>query len=173
MRRPPFRNAVNDTEAVMQKTDIRLYNILFPIWLFFLWPTAVWLLILPANFAVDSLVLYLAARHLKIGERPALWRRSIVKVWVIGFLSDLVGAALIFGLMLTLDYAMPSWDTFHFPGTTLLSLPGVVLAGVLIYWGNRRFSFSKCGLGEETVRALALALAVFTAPYAMLIPLYG
>ena len=155
------------------KKEIRLYNILFPIWLFWLLPTIVWLIILPANFAIDSLVLILAMKYKGLENRTAIWKKSILKIWGIGFLSDLLGAALIFGLMLLLEAAAPGWDTFHFPGTTLLALPGAALAGVLIYFLNRRFSFQNCGLGPEQLRAVCLALAVFTAPYTMLIPLYG
>ena len=155
------------------KKEIRLYNVLFPIWMFFVLPTPLWALILPANFAIDSLVLWLSARHYKL-ERPfQIWEHSIARIWLVGFLSDFIGAALIFGLMLLIDSSRLSWDTFHFPGTTLLSLPGVALAGWLIYLLNKRYAFRKCELDAETIRRLSLLLAIFTAPYAMLIPLYG
>lgn len=151
----------------MKRQD-RIYNVLFPIWLFWLWPSPAWLLILPANFAVDSLVLILALKWRRVGEKLEVWKRSILKIWVIGFLSDLAGAALIFGLS-----ALTGEIYVLFPGTTLISLPGVILAGVLIYFLNRRFSFRRCAAEPELVHALSLALAVFTSPYAMLIPLYG
>lgn len=154
------------------KKEIRLYNILFPVWMFFVLPTPVWILILPANFAIDSLVLWLAARHYKLGAFK-LWEHSIARIWIIGFLSDFIGAALILSLMLLIEGIGLSWDTFHFPGTTLLSLPGVVLAGWLIDLLNRHFAFKKCKLDAETICRLSLLLAIFTAPYAMLIPLYG
>ena len=153
------------------KKEVRLYNVMFPIWFFFIWPTPLWLIILPVNFAVDSLVLWFAARKKQIQEK--LWKQSILKIWIIGFLSDLLGAGLIFALMMGIEAAGLGWDIFHFPGTTLLSLPGVLLAGLLIYWLNRRFSFRKSNLTTEEIRYLCLALAIFTAPYAMLIPLYG
>lgn len=155
------------------KKEARLYNILFPIWLFWLWPTGAWLLLLPANFAIDSLVLCLAMARQPMENKRAVWKRSILKIWAIGFASDLIGAAAIFGLMLLIDGVGLPWDTFHFPGTTLMSLPGVALAGALIYGFNKRFSFPTCGLPPEQIHKLSLALAVFTAPYAMLLPLYG
>lgn len=152
---------------------IKLYNILFPIWLFWLFPTKIWLLILPANFLIDSLVEILALKCNKIEDLITVWKQSICKVWLIGFLSDFIGALLILCLMIGIDYSGLGWDTFHFPGTTLMSIPGVVLAGVLIYYLNKKFSFGKCSLDAEQIRKISLALAVFTAPYAMLIPLYG
>lgn len=155
------------------KKEVRLYNVLFPIWLFWLWPSLAWLIILPANFVLDSLVLCLSMKWNGVGNKFQIWKQSIAKIWVVGFVSDLIGAALAFGLMVLIDAVGLPWDTIHFPGTMLLSVPGVMLAGVLIYHCNKRFSFVHCELDAEQIRKLCLTLAVFTAPYAMLIPLYG
>lgn len=57
--------------------------------------------------------------------------------------------------------------------TTLLAIPGVALSGILIFQFNKRYSFVKCLLDNTQILQLSLALAFFTAPYAMLIPLYG
>ena len=156
------------------KKETRLYNVMFPIWFFWLLPTPLWLFILPANFAIDSLVLYLAMRWHGLQSKLEIWKKSIWKIWVIGFLSDFIGALLIFGLYYLLaEVFSVSWNLILFPGTTMLSLPGAALAGVLIYFLNKRFSFRKCGLDPAQVHKLCFALAVFTAPYAMLIPIYG
>lgn len=155
----------------MKKEDIRLYNVLFPIWFFYFFPI-VWLLILPVNFLVDSLVLCLSARHQGIGDRFSLWKKHILPVWGIGFLCDLIGAGLIF-LIYMVTAELPLFNPILFPGTTLISLPGVILAGVLIYWLNRKLTFRKSGLDPAAIHKLCLHLAVFTAPYTMLIPLYG
>ena len=50
------------------RNEIKLYNILFPIWLLILMPTA-WIAVLPVNFIVDSLVLVIAAKKIGIFER--------------------------------------------------------------------------------------------------------
>lgn len=151
----------------------RLYNVLFPMWLFYLFPTGVWLLLLPANFAVDTLVLRWGAKRLGHPDVAGLWRRSILRVWGFGFLSDLLGAGLVLGLQLLIDAVGLPWNTFFFPGVTLLSLPGVLLAGFGIYAFNARYAFAGSGLTPEQIRRLSRWLALFTAPYAMLIPLYG
>lgn len=155
------------------KKPVRLNNILFPIWLFWLLPTYVWLIILPANFVIDSLVLVITMNVFRLENKLSVWKHSILKVWIVGFVSDFIGAAAILGIMLVVDSVIPRFNTMLFPGTTLISLPGAVLAGVLIYFLNRRFSFTKCGLSAAQIQKLSLALAVFTAPYAMMIPLYG
>ena len=158
----------------MKKHDIRLYNVLFPIWFFYFFPM-MWLLILPVNFLVDSLVLWFSARHQGIGERLVLWKKHILPIWGIGFLSDLIGAGLIFLIYMVIA-ELPLLRFFNpllFPGTTLISLPGVILAGVLIYWMNRKLTFRKSSLDPAAIHRFCLHLAFFTAPYTMLIPLYG
>ena len=68
-------------------------------------------------------------------ERSQLWKRSIVKVWLIGFAADFAGAALSLALMLLLNTLLDShiFDPYHFPGATLHAIPGVCLAGWLIW----------------------------------------
>ena len=76
----------------MKRHTIRLYNLIFPIWIFWMVPSLLWLL-LPANFLWDSLVLLAAAGWLRLQGKKELWKRSIVKVWLIGFAADFAGAA--------------------------------------------------------------------------------
>lgn len=150
------------------KRQLRLHNVLFPIWMLFLWP-GVWLILLPGNFLIDSLVLLLAMTVLGYAGRKAVWKSAILKVWGFGFAADLVGAGITLGLLL-LDWLVPQWNTFLIPGGQLLVLPGIAVAGALIYFLNQRFSFRRTELTGTQVHWLSLALAVFTAPYTMLIP---
>ena len=165
-----MKNMKNMKINIKRDKNIKIYNILFPIWLFYLWPTPLWLLIIPLNAVIDGLVLNFALRFYKI--KLNIWDKSLLKVCVIGFLSDFTGAGLIFVIYYALGN-LTDWDTFHFPGTTLVSLPGVILAGLLIYIFNQKFSFSKTNLDSAYIQKIALILAIFTAPYLMLIPLYG
>ena len=155
--------------------SVRLYNVMFPIWFFFFFPIA-WLLILPVNFGVDSLVLMLSARKQQVENKKALWKKHILPVWGIGFLSDLIGAGLVFLIYLAVAES-PLVDTFMnpvlFPGTTIISIPGVILAGFMIYFLNKKLTFRKSALDAAVIHKLCLHLAIFTAPYTMLIPLYG
>lgn len=157
----------------MIKVNWLLINILFPIWLFWILPTFAWLIILPVNFVVDSLVLYLAMRWQHMEDKVKILKQSILKIWIVGFVSDLLGAGLILILTMQIHSTGFAWDIFHFPGTTLISIPGVILAGLLIFYLNKHCSFTKCGFTEIQIRKLSLALAIGTAPYAMFIPLYG
>ena len=156
----------------MKKKDVRLYNLVFPFWFLYLFPMPLWLIVLPVNFAVDSLVIYLSAREQEISNRPELWKQSILSVWILGFLCDFIGAALTFGLYLLLHEVPGMISLITFPGTTLVSFPGLILAGVLIYFLNKKFSFRKSQLSPEQLRKMCLHLALFTAPYTMLIPAF-
>ncbi len=150
----------------------RLYNILFPAWLFYLLPTPVWLIILPANLLIDSLVLIFVSGKIGLNKKE-LWKQSILKVWAIGFISDILGALLILAVAFLADKICPNWNTFYFPGATIIAMPGVFISAVCIYYLNKRFSFEKSNLDDDTKIRLCKALAIITAPYAMLIPLYG
>ena len=151
--------------------SVRLYNVMFPIW-FLLFMPPLWLIILPANFLIDSLVIWLSAKRQGLAEPCTLWKKHILPVWGIGFLSDLLGAGLIFLIYLAVA-EIPGINPVLFPGTTLISIPGVALAGVLIYFLNKKLTFRKSQLDPAVIHRLCLHLAVFTAPYTMLIPLYG
>lgn len=164
---------MHEPDARRGRGASRLYNILFPVWLFYLFPTGMWFLILPANFAMDSLVLYFAMKRQNTAQMKEVWKRSIIRIWGIGFLCDLCGAALILGIELVQDALHLHWNTFLFPGATLVAIPGVVLTAYLIYRLDKRFAFAGCPLSEPQIQKLSLSLAIFTAPYAMLIPLYG
>ena len=157
-----------------QNRSIRLYNVMFPIWFFFFLPP-IWLVMLPVNFGVDTLVLMLSARRQQVEDRKALWKKHILPIWGIGFLSDLIGAGLVFLIYLVVAES-PLVDTWMnpvlFPGTTIISIPGVVLAGVMIYILNKKLTFRKSTLDPAVIHKLCLHLAIFTAPYTMLIPLY-
>ena len=156
------------------KNNIKLYNVMFPIWFFFFFPV-MWLVILPVNFLVDSLVLWLSAKRQQVDDRKTLWKKNILPVLGIGFLADLIGAGLVFLIYLVVAES-PLVDTWmnpvFFPGTCIISLPGVALAGWMIYILNKKLTFRKSQLDPAVIHKICLHLAIFTAPYTMLIPLY-
>ena len=68
----------------MEKKNNTLYNLIFPVWMLLLFPP-VWLVVLPANYAVDLLVTRLTMRYLKMEDRKEKAKKVIVKVWIFGF----------------------------------------------------------------------------------------
>ena len=164
----------------------KLYNVVFPLWMLLVYPPA-WLVVLPANFVVDSLVLLLAAAVLKLDNKKELYKKSILRIWLLGFAADLVGAAVLIGvyallMLLTAGNTVNGgWlfdnvahgfmlDPFSGVLPFLLTLLGVAVAGLCIYQFNRRISFRRLEMEESVKSKLALTLALCTAPYLFFIP---
>ena len=77
----------------METKPLKLYNVIFPFWLILFWPSPpVILLTLLGNLAIDCLVVFLALLALKHPARGSVLKRCWWKVWLFGFLSDVIGA---------------------------------------------------------------------------------
>lgn len=142
------------------KKDVKLYNVLFPVWMLMTLPV-IWWIVIPGNFLIDSLVLVIAMKVLKIGDPWDFYRRHIIPVFLLGFMADVL-ASLPMWLGVYLDLGGPWADS------PVLTVPGVLLAGVLIYGFDYFISFRK--LDKSLRRKLALTFAIATAPYTYLIP---
>lgn len=148
------------------KKDVRLYNVLFPVWMLVTMPY-IWYLVIPGNFIIDSLVLVIAMKVLKLEDRMAFYKKHILKVFLLGFLADLL-AAVPMWVMVYLDMGGTYGDS------PLLTVPGLLIAMGLLYVFNYFVSFKDCEPGLR--KKLALTFAIATAPYTFLIPskwIYG
>ena len=151
------------------KKKVCLYNLIFPIYMLYVLPSPFWLLVLPANFLIDSLVLILTAKA-RTTNWKEVWKSSITRVFFVGFLCDMAGGAvcwLMEDLMRHFKMHANRW-----PDMLLIKVPGIMIAGVLIFFVNKSLSFRKSRLEPAQVRYLSLMLAVFTAPYTMILPFY-
>ena len=158
------------------RRDVKLYNLIFPMWgiyFFGLLFPAFLLILLPANFVVDSMVLLLLFRWLKLPEKKALYRKSIWKTWGFGFLADILSS----GIFLCISEVVDFWDydiNVYLPyssiGSFLFTTAAVLLAGVFIYFFHMRFIWSKIEIEEGQKKKIALGMAILTAPYLMYLP---
>lgn len=161
----------------MRKRPVLTYNILLPIWLLIWFPSWLWILLIPANYLIDRIVLHWSLKGLD--DRNAFCRRATWKICVAGFLSDFVGSALLFGMGILLsslgsDVAGDIADSLMFDpfgniGALACALLAVALAGLCIFLLDRRI-LNASGLDQERARTAALRLALITAPYLFLIP---
>ena len=140
---------------------MRLYNILFPIW-FLLFIPITWVVVLPANFVIDSLVILITMKMIGVKFKKRMYKESILKVWGFGFLADIIGAAFLFVTMWILELATPGEDYLYLAIAVLIS-------AVFIFIFNYRVSFK--GYDKRTRFRMALSLSILTAPYTFLIPL--
>lgn len=148
-----------------RKTQTRLYNVLFPFWMLLLFPQ-MWLIILPGNFLIDSLVLVLSMAFLKLEDRKQFYKKHILKIFAFGMLADLIGAAYLL-LMVVLEVGLMGDELY-------MTLPALVISAGMIFVFNYFITFRKEEISLR--RKLALVYTLATAPYTFLIPsswLYG
>jgi hypothetical protein len=136
----------------------KLYNVIFPIWFLMLFPVA-WLVIIPCNFLIDSLVLILSMIILKINDLKEVYKKSIIKIVLFGFLADIIGA----GLLLLVCYLFELTDEIY------ITLPAMVISAILIFAFDYFISFKK--FDKKNRLKLSIIYAVVTAPYTFLIPM--
>lgn len=160
------------------RRDIKLYNMIFPMWSIYffglLFPPFL-LILLPANFAVDSLVLLLLFHWLKLQEKKAWYKKTILKTWGFGFLADFLASGIFLALSEVLsDIFRDANVNVYLPVSSfpsfLFTTAAIALAGVLIYFFQRRFVLKKLELEEGQKKKIALGMAILTAPYLMYLP---
>ena len=161
--------------SLYMKKESKLYNVIFPIWFLLIFPVG-WFLILPANFLIDSIVLLICYKVLDVARKEN-YKKAILKVWLCGFLADLIGAGLLFATQapgsdwwyeyITGPVAYNPFDNIY---ALLYVCIAILLSGIVIYFFNRRFCLQKTGLNARQKHIVALALAIATAPYLFLLP---
>lgn len=167
----------------MEKKYIKLYNVIFPIWLLWLIPVT-WIIVLPANFLIDLLVIVLTMKSMKIHDIKQKAKSVILIVWMFGFIADFIGTAAMFlANVIDFDYEtqMGKWwyknisnavsfnpfdSIYAFLWVTIC----VMLTAFLIFLFNYKFFLKKLDLSENQSKKLAVSLAIFTAPYLFYLP---
>lgn len=159
------------------KKEMRLYNVIFPIWLLLFFPWFVF----PAaalNFGIDTLVVLLALKRMGVAEKKQVWKKSIIRVVIFGFLGDIAGAMGMISMSVVFDEALKNHDAgfalMYDPWRNALALICTVIcmatASLVIFLLDRRFAFNKTELSAEQKRKLAMSMAVFTTPLLFLLP---
>ena len=146
--------------------QVKLYNVLFPFWMLMLMPL-LWLVVLPGNFIIDSLVLLAGMALLKIADRKQFYKKHIFKIFAFGMLSDLIGATYMLVLMVGFEVGNMGDEPY-------LTIPALIISAIMIFIFNYFVTFRKI---EQPLRIkLSLIFAIVTAPYTFLVPsswLYG
>jgi len=168
------------------KLHNQVYNVFFPVWLLFLFPPLI-LVSLLVNFLVDSAVIIFGLRRIGITDWKPIYKTTWWKVWLLGFLADIIGAVFLglitlgvgsllpypsVGLSRVLDDAFTAvmYNPFEHPLALLIVVLAIGLVGWLIYVFNKRV-FRRAGLEPDQVNRMARLLAFWTAPYFFLLPL--
>jgi hypothetical protein len=157
----------------------KLYNIMFPIWFLLVYPIT-WLVIIPVNFIIDTIVLLAGLKYLKINNSYEIYKKIILKVWVLGFAANIISGAFLFltsylpnGQQNSLYNSIINkvvWNPYSSILSILVVLLTILVSIVLLYIFNCRISFKKVGLERKKVKGLAGIIAIFTAPWILLFP---
>ena len=170
------------------KKDTKLYNMIMPIWLLVIFPFT-WVVILPLNYLIDTLVLKLTMKKLNVEKRKEIYKMTILKTWIYGFLGDFIGAAVIlvvswglydivnletaFGAVVE-QMSMVMLNPFDNVFSFSIALIAIIVASYFIYLFNYRFALKKAFeegyIDESTKKKIAISMAVFAAPYVFFLP---
>lgn len=159
-----------------KRKETRLYNILLPVWLIIFLPSWLWLVLIPANYVIDRLVLKWGIKELP--DAGDFCRKNNWKICLAGFLGDFVGCAILFagtylfnandGPIYDIFYGV-SFNPFHNIWAFLIVALSVAVSGLVIFILDRKI-LTKAGLTEDLARSAALKIAIITAPYLYFFP---
>lgn len=142
------------------KNETRLYNVLFPFWMLMLFPQ-MWLIVLPGNFIIDSIVLIILMHILKTESKKEFYFKNIIKIFSFGILSDILGS--IYMLMMIVGFKVGNMGDELY-----ITLPAVFISGIMIFVFNYFVTFKDA---DKSIRLkMALTFAIVTAPYTFMIP---
>ena len=165
------------------KKGVKLYNVIFPIWMLLLFPQ-MWLISMPANFVIDFLVLYFSMKYLQIEQAKEKAKSVIWKTWGVGFGADIVGGFFMFLVPLIevdMETVFGKWwyenmtnavmyDPFENVYALLFVTLCVIITSLLIYIINKKWCLKSLEITEAQRQKIALYLAIFTAPYLFYLP---
>lgn len=121
----------------------------------------VWLIVIPGNFIIDSLVLLVSILLLKAGDIKQWYKKYILKIFCFGMLSDILGSAFLL-IMLICFEAGSMGDELY------LTIPALIISAASIFLFNYFITFK--GIDSRSRLKLSLIFAVVTAPYTFLVP---
>ena len=167
----------------MEKREVKLNNVIFPIWVLWLMPIS-WIVVLPANFLIDLLVVVLTMKCLKVNDIKKNSGKVIAKVWLFGFIADFIGTAvMVMASVIYFDsktklgewwYENISNAVSYNPLSSIYSVlwvtAAVIITAFFIYLFNYKFCLNETDLVSAQKKKIALSLAVFTAPYLFYLP---
>jgi len=134
---------------------------------------------------LDSIVLFYILNYLEINNAFKKYIHMIFRVWLIGVLSYFVAAFVLFTISIgyfyqqycltnNMSFCDVSYYIDYYPTSSILAFLicvfAIAVSGFSIYLFNIKFSLKTIDLKLMEKRKAALALAIATVPYLILIP---
>ena len=159
---------------------IKLYNIIFPIWIMLFFPPVI-LLTLAGNFILDSVIVvacyFLFNPHDELNWL-AFYKKSILKVWVFGLMVDIIGAVILIlciGLQDLIGLSNEviqgiSYDPFSSLLAIILIIASMLISAFFIILFNYNYTFHNLIKDELTRWKVVAFIALITLPWTFLLP---
>ena len=120
-----------------------------------------WLIVLPGNFIIDSIVLIISMAILKVADKKQWYKRYIFKIFGFGMIADIIGSAYMLLMMMVFEVGTMGDELY-------LTLPALAISAILIFLFNYFFTFKKT---DKSLRLkFSVIFAAVTAPYTFLVP---
>lgn len=161
--------------------QISLYNVIFPIWFILFFPPVV-LLTLSGNFIIDSCIVIGCFYLFRLGKTGTamknFYKKSILQVWLFGFLADIMGAIFLFAVseagnnlnISTKIISAISFNPFHNIAAIIIVLISMCISTILIFLFNYAFTFRR-QIENKLLRVkVCVVIAIVTLPWTFLIP---
>lgn len=79
-----------------RKGEVRLYNMILPPFMLMMFSPLLWLISLAGNFIIDSVMVIIISLIMFRKISGEFYKKSILKVWLLGFASDFIGVIYLF-----------------------------------------------------------------------------
>lgn len=174
------------------KKDVKLRSIYFPFYAFILLDYWGFLPMLPINFAVTALILFLVLKLSKAQDIKNTLKASAWKAFGAGLLADLMGVLFRFlptlaekllrllGVTKAADYLGKYWSDMVIYNLYLgdvapkliWTVLSILFAGVFVFIFNYHFALKTAMPDKKLRKRAALVLAICTAPYSFMNPFW-
>lgn len=169
------------------KKEMRLYNLIFPTFMLFAFHPILLSISLAGNFIIDSLILIIISLIIFKNLDLTLYKRTILKVWICGFIADFLGAITLTAVSFAVDaeykigndlyskiitgiYCAVNHSPFDSIWGVVYVCCGIAFSAILLFIFNYYFCLYNTSLSKKQRLFSALAIAIFTAPYTFLLP---
>lgn len=174
------------TEVILMK-ETKLYNMILPPFMLFLFVPFLWLVSFFGNFIIDSIILLIISIFIYKKFTIQLYKKSIIPVFLLGFLSDFLGVLYLTLVSIQSDaeyyegndlgkqilsgiYLATNHSCYDSIYGVLFIVSGIVLSSVFIFIFDYFVSFKNKGLSKKQKIIASLTMAIVTAPYTFLLP---
>lgn len=159
----------------------KIYNIIFPFWLITLLPPVLFIMLI-GNFIIDSLVVLGCFYGYKLGNKyiniKTFYLRTIIMVWIFGFFSDIIGAAILLLLTSIEGYFhvnndiinAVNYDPFSNLFAVIIILLCMMISSTFIFLFNYLITFKYIVDDKKLRFKVALTISLVTMPWTFLIP---